>query len=177
MKPQAAVERALQRLQPSGRGGRILEAVGLLLVAEGLVASVGELCLLHLPWGEVAAEVVGFREEKALLMPLGEMKGVQKGVLVEALDQPLRIGVGPGLVGRVLGPLGEPLDGGPLWEVAEERVLEREAPPALERPPIRERMAVGVRAIDHLLTLGKGQRMGIFAGSGVGKSTLLGMIA
>lgn len=121
--------------------------------------------------------MVGFRGEDALLMPLGEVKGVQRGALVEALQQPLKVGVGPGMVGRVVGPLGEPLDGGPLWEVAQERVLEGEAPAALERAPIRERLLTGVRAIDHLLTLGKGQRVGIFAGSGVGKSTLLGMIA
>jgi flagellum-specific ATP synthase len=125
----------------------------------------------------VLAEVVGFRDSKVLIMPLGEMMGIGAGSDVVALGTPLEIGVGDQLLGRVLDGLGHPIDGkGPILT---ERRLEVTAapPPPLSRKRIVEPLALGVRAIDGPLTCGKGQRVGIFAGSGVGKSTVLGMIA
>ncbi|MBX6351126.1 MAG: FliI/YscN family ATPase [Clostridia bacterium] len=195
------VGRAVARLTPVGRAGRVEEAVGLVIAARGPDARVGELCRITpsgsaaakpdapAPEGgrpdaavgaqddEILAEVVGFRGGRTLLMPLGPISGIAPGMRVEALDRELTVRLGRGMLGRVVGALGEPIDGGPSWPVEEERPLSGEPPRALERPAICERLSVGVRALDHLLTCGRGQRLGIFAGSGVGKSTLLGMIA
>ncbi|MBX5476156.1 MAG: FliI/YscN family ATPase, partial [Clostridia bacterium] len=171
------VRRAVAAVPRAGRAGRVEEALGLVVAARGPRAQVGELCRLHAASGPVLAEVVGFRRGQTLLMPLGATDGIAPGVWVEALDRPLTVRLGAEMLGRIVGPLGEPVDGGPIWRVEEERPLEARPPEALSRPPIRERLWVGVRAIDHLLTCGRGQRLGIFAGSGVGKSTLLGMIA
>ncbi|MBE3590238.1 MAG: FliI/YscN family ATPase [Firmicutes bacterium] len=174
---QERVRRALASVPRHGRAGRVEEALGLVVAAHGPRARVGEVCRVEAPGGPVPAEVVGFRRGRTLLMPLGRMDGVEPGAWVEALDRALTVRVGAGILGRIVGPLGEPADGGPMWRVEEERPLAARPPEALARPPIRERLWVGVRAIDHLLTCGRGQRLGIFAGSGVGKSTLLGMIA
>jgi len=138
---------------------------------------VGEFCHIITRDGrELPAEVVGFRDSTTLLMPLGELEGIAPGDHVLSQQQKLTVPVGPGLLGRILDGLGHPLDGRPLQTEAA-YPLQNKPPSALLRPRIRETLSVGVRAIDGILTIGRGQRMGIFAGSGVGKSTLLGMMA
>lgn len=158
--------------------GRVAEVVGLIIESNGPNSRIGDLCLIHTEQdGIVRAEVVGFRGDRVLLMPLGELAGVRAGNKVEATGHCLQVQVGPELLGRALDGLGEPIDGkGPLN--CEERYPIWALPPnPLQRQMIEKPLATGVRAIDGMLTLGQGQRMGIFAGSGVGKSTLLGMIA
>lgn len=136
----------------------------------------GEMALIETATGLLPAEVVGFRDKTTLLMPLGETEGVPVGAKVRFLRRPLQVCVSENLIGRILDGLGRPLDGQPL-PPGEARPVYADPPPPLDRPPITEPLPVGVRAIDAFLTLGKGQRVGIFAGSGVGKSTLLGMMA
>ncbi|HTA98424.1 MAG TPA: FliI/YscN family ATPase [Solirubrobacteraceae bacterium] len=126
--------------------------------------------------GGIPAEVVGFRDGRTLLMPLGELHGIGPGTRVLATGAPFRIAVGPGLLGRVVDGLGVPLDELPA-SVGVERSTIAPPPSALSRPRITERVGLGVRALDSLVPCGRGQRLGIFAGSGVGKSSLMGMIA
>ena len=158
--------------------GRISRVVGLTLESMGPPSRVGELVEVQRPdGGPLVAEVVGFKDRHAVLMPLGSAEGVAPGSAVLSCHRPLRVPVGPSLLGRVLDGLGRPIDGqGPILTDARYPV-ERPAPDPLRRPRITRAISVGVRAIDGLLTCGKGQRLGIFAGSGVGKSTLLGMMA
>ncbi|KLU60376.1 putative ATP synthase YscN [Peptococcaceae bacterium CEB3] len=160
----------------SGRG-RVERIVGLMIEAAGPRAGVGEYCLIRTRKGlEIPAEVVGFRHTTTLLLPLAEPEGIAPGDRVVPQEGTLKVGVGPNLLGRVLNGLGQPCDGRGL--VAETGYpLFNRPPDALLRPRIRESLSVGVRAIDGLLTIGRGQRIGIFSGSGVGKSTLLGMMA
>ena len=159
--------------------GRVTRVVGLVIEAVGVDVAMGELCELRglAPDTTVLAEVVGFHERGVFLMPLDEVQGMRPGVAVVPTGSALGLDVGPGLLGRILDGLGDPMDGlghlGPTVRVP----LSASPPNPLNRRPVDEPMATGVRAIDGLLTIGRGQRMGIFAGSGVGKSTLLGMIA
>jgi flagellum-specific ATP synthase len=158
--------------------GQITQIVGLILESQGPVASVGEKVLIKQGgklFGE--AEVVGFRNQKTLIMPLGPMEGIRPGMIVESTGSTLEVGVGESLMGRVLDGLGRPMDGkGPLM-TSESRPVYASAPNALLRTRIKKPMYTGIRAIDGFLTLGRGQRVGLFAGSGVGKSVTLGMIA
>jgi flagellum-specific ATP synthase len=164
------------------RHGRVKDLIGLIIEASGLEAEVGEVCSIDTGRGRstVPAEVVGFRNGRTLLMALGEAEGIGPGARVSATGRQLSVDVSDELLGRVFDGLGRPIDGnGPLGmtgPVASRSVL---APPPdpLERPRIRERVSLGVRALDALVPCGQGQRLGIFAGSGVGKSSLLGMIA
>ncbi|NNF58191.1 MAG: FliI/YscN family ATPase [Rhodothermaceae bacterium] len=183
--PISALEHALAQLRAAPLGpqrfGRIRSVVGLLVEATGLEVALGELCYLHetrIPGGRrVKAEVVGVRGETTVLIPLEETVGLRAGGLVEPAQLPLTISVGAGLLGRVIDANGRPIDGkGPLRLDARQPV-HCDPPSPLARRLIQEPLPTGVRAIDAMLTLGKGQRVGIFAGSGVGKSTLLGMIA
>jgi FliI/YscN family ATPase len=159
--------------------GRITRLVGLVAEASGMDVGLGELCRITSMNEErsVLAEVVGFHERGVQLMPLGDMSGLHPGSSVQPLGRTFGVDVGPALLGRVLNGLGHPIDG--LGKVDfEVRVpLAAEPPNPLERQMIDEVLETGVRAIDGTLTIGRGQRVGIFAGSGVGKSTLLGMIA
>ncbi len=161
------------------RYGRVTRVVGLVIEATGLDVGVGELCRVTSLTDDrsILAEVVGFQENTVILMPLGELDGLHAGSFVQPLGRSFGVDVGPSLLGRVLNGLGHPIDGlGPLDAIA--RVpLTAEPPNPLERRMINEPLETGVRAIDGMLTIGRGQRVGIFAGSGVGKSTLLGMIA
>ncbi len=159
--------------------GRITRVVGLVLEATGLEAGLGSLCRVtsHSRDRSVLAEIVGFHEHTALLMPLGEMDGLHPGSIVQPLGRSFGVDVGPSLLGRVLNGLGHPIDGKGKLDVVDRVPLSAEPPNPLDRKTIDRPMETGVRAIDGLLTLGRGQRVGIFAGSGVGKSTLLGMIA
>ncbi len=158
--------------------GLVERVTGILLESRGPRGSVGALCRIQCQGGErIPAEIVGFRGQRTLLMPLGSMTGITPGDRVIHTPSAARVPFGTGLLGRVIDESGRPLDGlGPL-AVVDSAPLHREAPTPLERPRITQTLATGVRAIDGLLTVGRGQRMGIFAGSGVGKSTLLGMIA
>lgn len=177
-----AVESMLERLDPSDRFatyGRVTRVVGLVLEATGLEVGLGSLCRItsHSRDRSVLAEVVGFHERGVLLMPLGELDGLHPGSSVQPLGRTFGVDVGPGLLGRVLNGLGHPIDGKGKVDVIERVPLAAEPPNPLERKTIDRPLETGVRAIDGLLTVGRGQRIGIFSGSGVGKSTMLGMIA
>jgi flagellum-specific ATP synthase len=160
------------------RQGFVCNLIGLIIEATGLQAEVGEVCLIggEDPNGGIPAEVVGFRQGRTLLMPLGELQGIGPGTRVLATGAPFRVAVGPGLLGRIVDGLGNPADGVPPPGGTARSTI---APPpaALSRPRIKERVGLGVRTLDGLVPCGRGQRLGIFAGSGVGKSSLLGMIA
>ncbi len=159
--------------------GRVSKVVGLTIESDGPEVNIGELCKLHASRGNktINAEVVGFRDNKVLLMPFGEMSGIGPGNLVVASNAVLKVGVGMSLTGRVLDGMGNPIDNlGPL-QVEKYYPVHNTPPHPLKRKRISEPLPLGVKAIDGLITVGKGQRIGIFAGSGVGKSTLIGMIA
>ncbi|MEB3222979.1 MAG: flagellar protein export ATPase FliI [Candidatus Sericytochromatia bacterium] len=159
--------------------GRVAQIVGLVVESDGPAARMGEVCLIAADSNtpSVAAEVVGFRGDRLLLMPLGEMSGIRPGSEVVATGKPLTVAVGPALLGRVLDGLGRPIDGGSPLRGLPRVPVEAPPPNPLLRARIRHPLPLGVRALDGLLTCGRGQRLGIFAGSGVGKSTTLGMIA
>jgi len=182
-KPAFNLDKYLQAVQGTNAftmRGRISQVVGLTIESQGPRAALGELCYIknpHFDMTLIPAEVVGFRGNRTLLMPLGEMEGISPGCEIFATGKKLEVQVGYGMVGRVLDGLGQPIDEkGSLNGEASYPVSNR-APNPLERRRISQALTVGIRAIDGLLTIGQGQRMGIFAGSGVGKSTLLGMIA
>jgi flagellum-specific ATP synthase len=159
--------------------GKITQIVGLVIESQGPSVNLGDLCYIS-PRNDgatIPAEVVGFRQNRVLLMPIGEMQGIGPGCEVFSAHQALKVNVGHHLLGRILDGLGNPMDGkGPLM-VQTEYPLHSAPPHPLARSRIEKKLSVGVRAIDGLMTLGRGQRVGIMAGSGVGKSTLLGMIA
>jgi flagellum-specific ATP synthase len=161
------------------RHGRVTDLIGLIVEATGLEAEVGEVCAIATgrDRAPTPAEVVGFRAGRTLLMPLGEVQGIGPGDRVTASGRPVRVPAGPELLGRVLDGLGHPIDGGPPLGGLPLRPIEASPPSPMERPRITERVSLGVRALDTLVPCGRGQRLGIFAGSGVGKSSLLGMIA
>lgn len=161
------------------RTGRVTHVAGLVVQSDGPSVPIGDVCYINLKDGlePVPAEVVGFKDKKLLLMPIGEIERIGLGNKVIASGKPLLITVGMNLLGRVVGGLGIPIDGkGPIK--GEEAVSVYNSPPdPLRRDRIHKPLGTGIRAIDGLLTFGAGQRLGIFAGSGVGKSTLMGMIA
>jgi FliI/YscN family ATPase len=158
--------------------GAVSRLVGITMEGEGVRPPLGELCRIGAGEGDgILAEVVGFRDDRTLLLPLSDYRGVGPGAPITALRRSLSVRVGDHLLGRVLDGLGRPLDGGPPLEEGTAVPLERASPPPLQRVPIREPLPTGIRVLDGLLTCGKGQRIGIFSGSGVGKSTLLGAMA
>jgi FliI/YscN family ATPase len=161
------------------RYGRVTRVVGLVIEAAGLDTGVGELCRISSLSDDhsVLAEVVGFHERGVLLMPLGELSGLHPGSMVQPLGRSFGVDVGPGMLGRVLNGLGHPIDGLGKIEATARVPLAAEPPHPLQRQLIERPLETSVRAIDGCLTIGSGQRVGIFSGSGVGKSTLLGMIA
>lgn len=170
---------AIERTEPIKTNGKVTQVIGLIIESQGPGANLGELCYVFPKSGpdRIQAEVVGFRDNKILLMPLGDLTGIGPGCEVVSTGDSFRVGVGPKLLGRVIDGLGNPLDGlGPL-EVIDERPVNGNPLNPLDRKRIVEPLSIGVKAIDGLLTVGKGQRVGIFSGSGVGKSTLLGMVA
>lgn len=160
------------------RFGKVSSVIGTVIEATGLEASVGELHHIHTRHGSaIRAEVVGLKDDVTLLMPLDRVEGIQSGCLVESTPRSMSVKIGDSLLGRVIDANGKPIDGrGPLAGCRDYPV-HNDPPGPLDRENIDEIMYSGVRSIDAFLTLGKGQRMGIFAGSGVGKSTLMGMIA
>nr|WP_320133709.1 FliI/YscN family ATPase [uncultured Holophaga sp.] len=168
----------IRQLPPGDTLGRVSKVVGLLVESRGPEASLGEQVLIHMGGGRsVSAEVVGFNDRQVLLMPVENADGIRPGLLVEALGHQPQLPTSAALLGRVIDPLGRPLDGGPEIQPEGHIPIHGLPPNPMKRRIIKEVLSTGVRAIDGLLTLGKGQRVGIFAGSGVGKSTLLGMIA
>ena len=171
---------AINNCQSMRMIGKVVQMVGLVIQCSGPNVTMGDLCYVQsrLPDVEpVPAEVVGFRDGFVLLMPLGETKGIGPGCQVVSAQKQLQVQVGPELLGRVIDGLGNPIDGkGPIL-CKKEYPLQADPPSPLERPVIKDSLYVGVRAIDGLITMGDGQRIGIMAGSGVGKSTLLSMIA
>ncbi|MBN2169896.1 MAG: FliI/YscN family ATPase [Candidatus Krumholzibacteriota bacterium] len=175
----AAATKAVERFNPVYKVGRISRVVGLLVEAEGTEASIGELCSIMSAGGRrpVPAEVVGFQSGRLLLMPYQVIAGIRPGDLVRPSGRPLMVRVGDGLVGRVLDGLGVPIDGGDDPWLPGRRRVQSAAPAPLARRRIEAPLITGIRAIDALLSCGEGQRVGIFSGSGVGKSVLLGMLA
>lgn len=159
--------------------GKVSKVIGLTIESNGPEANIGEVCRLKNIRNNsfIEAEVVGFKENKVLLMPLGEMSGIGPGSTVVATGNFLKVGVGQELKGRVLDGMGKPIDGKGEILFEDYYPVNQQPPHPLMRKRIFDPLTLGVKAIDGLLTIGKGQRVGIFAGSGVGKSTLMGMIA
>ncbi len=168
-------DRALAAAAPR-RTGQVRRLVGSRLEVEGLPACVGEAVRIHHPGGVLDAEVVALDGTVLVCLPLGELQGIGYGARAEALGRAPTVAVGQSLLGRVLDGLGQPIDGGGHPAALSEVEVHLAAPPPLDRPLVREPMPLGVRAIDTLVPCGRGQRLGIFSGSGVGKSSLLSMI-
>ena len=171
--------RALHTLDPIRLNGRVEEIVGLVIESRGPRASLGEICLVYgnRAAPPIRAEVVGFRSGRVLLMPLGDLAGISPGSEVVATGRPLEFPVGGELLGRVLDGLGQPIDENGVLAGAHFRSVIAAPPNPLRRQRVNRILETGVRAIDGVLTCGMGQRVGIFSGSGVGKSVLLGMLA
>ena len=158
--------------------GKIRSSVGMTLEATGITCNVGDICEIRLSSGEtVLAEVIGIRDEITVLMPYQDVDGIGAGSVVTNTGQKLTISLSDALVGRTIDALGNPIDGGPPLPAGGRYSINGNHANPMDRPPISQVIEMGVRVIDGMLTIGKGQRMGIFAGSGVGKSTLMGMIA
>ncbi len=177
--PWASIHQAIQKGETIRRYGRVNQVIGLVTEATGPMAAIGDMChiLSEGKEGVIPAEVVGFRNQKILLMPLGEVRGIGPGCRIVPLGLPAQAPVGQALLGRVLDAMGNPADsGGAVCKEAEAPLYAPPSSPFL-RKRIDQPIDVGVKAINALLTIGKGQRMAVFSGSGVGKSTLLGMMA
>ncbi len=161
------------------RTGKVAQVVGLMIEGSGPAVSIGDLCEVYPDDGAkpIKAEVVGFRHDALLLMPLGSIKGIHPGSLIVSEGRSEMIGVGDELLGRILGPMGEPLDNGPTIRTQDTTPLYADPINPMLRRRIDEKLDIGIRSINALLTVGRGQRVGVFSGSGVGKSTLLGMMA
>ncbi|MPM03688.1 putative ATP synthase YscN [bioreactor metagenome] len=169
----------LRNIDPIERSGRVMKVVGLTVESNGPTVNMGNICRIYPSTGDkfVEAEVVGFRDQRVLLMPFGDMTGIGFGSRVVSTGKSLHVAVSDKLVGRVLNALGKPMDDGDAIPQTTFYPVDNSPPNPLARTRIQEEFPLGIRAVDGLLTVGQGQRLGIFAGSGVGKSTLLGMIA
>ena len=180
--PSISLARRMERVmaaRPIAVYGKIVDVVGLTIEATGPPMHIGDLCYIrpHRNGEVVPAEVVGFRGSRILLMPLGNIAGISPDSLLEPTFRPQSVRVGLDLLGRVIGSMGNPLDGKAAPSGADQVSLSMTPPSPLTRRRIREVLSTGVRSIDGCMTIGKGQRVGILAGSGVGKSKLIGMIA
>lgn len=175
----AALGQELEQERVLARTGRVFEVVGTLARASGVDAKVGELCELRGPRGQLLqrAEVVGFGRGGVVLSPFGSLSGIGEGTAVTGTGRPLSVAVGDGLLGRVIDGLGDPIDGLGALDCSEFRPVIANPPDPMERAMVERPLPTGVKVIDGLMTLGEGQRMGIFAPAGVGKSTLMGMLA
>ena len=175
----ARYRRMIRNAQTYRSFGKIDKVIGMMIESVGPDCRIGDLCKIYMHSDQkyIHAEVVGFRGNKVLLMPYEEPEGISSGDLVESSNTSLTIGISEALIGRVINAIGQPIDeNGPLGECTRYEVQSVSSNP-LSRPRISEVLEFGIKPIDGLLSIGKGQRMGIFAGSGVGKSTLMGMIA
>ncbi|MEA3367009.1 MAG: FliI/YscN family ATPase [Planctomycetota bacterium] len=170
--------RRIEQTEPLACRGRIVRVTGMTVESQGPPVGTGRLCDIHLADGRrIGAEVVGFHHEHRVLLPLEPVDGIAPDDAVVSRSRPRTIRLGPDVLGRILDGLGRPIDGrGPLAG-PEARPVDGTSPPPLSRRPITEPLPLGIRVFDGVLTCGKGQRVGIFSGSGVGKSTLLGEIA
>lgn len=169
--------RQANEIDPMRWTGIVRETIGLVVESEGPAAALGDFCEIITSQGRrIRTQVIGFKSGRVLSMPLEETSGLQLGDTIAARRSDARLAVGKSLLGRVLDGFGRPIDGGPPIEPEAYYALDAEPPGPLEREPISERLVTGVRAIDGFLTCGRGQRIGIFGGSGVGKSTLLGSL-
>lgn len=158
--------------------GKIRSTVNMTVEVTGLISNVGDICTIYLDDGQqVLAEVIGIRSDVTVLMPYQDVEGIGYGNVVINTNQKLTVPMSDELIGRTIDALGRPIDGGPPLDGGISYNINGNHSNPLDRPPISQIIEIGVRAIDGMLTIGKGQRMGIFAGSGVGKSTLMGMIA
>ncbi len=173
----AAMAARVDDLQPVRAEGAVTDFVGLVIESEGPPASVGDLCEVETAEGKVRAQVIGFKRGRVLAMPLEEVGGLQPGAAIRKRPGGAHAPVGEALMGRVLDGFGRPLDGGGSLGCTELRPLYTDPDGPMEREPIQEPLSTGVRSIDGLIPCGKGQRVGIFGGSGVGKSTLLAAMA
>ena len=168
----------LARLDPLRSTGTVTQVVGILIESCGPRVGIGDFCEVEIGAGRrVRTQVIGFREGRVLALPLEETDGLQLGNLVVARPEQARVPVGPGLLGRILDGFGKPMDGGPPVAPAGTYSLYGASGNPLDREHISQPLVTGIRAIDSLLPCGKGQRIGIFGGSGVGKSTLLGLMS
>lgn len=177
---QKKIKERITEIDPIKRIGKITKVIGLVIESNGPKAPIGELCNVIDKDGNIIcqSEIVGFLDQNRILsMVLGELQHIEPGMEIVATSSSLRIGVGESLLGRVLDGIGRPMDGMPEAHISEFRSIYAQPPNPLTRKRITEPLATGIRAIDGILTIGKGQRMGIFSGSGIGKSTLIGMIA
>jgi flagellum-specific ATP synthase len=170
------LEGRLNNMNMTRNFGHINRVIGLVIESIGPQASIGELCLIKSEKGDIKAEVVGFDDNKVLMMPIGEMEGIKPGARVVATDEKLKVKVGRELLGKIIDGSGNIISGDNIGGLDEVEV-NRKPPNPLTRERIKDPLSLGVRCIDGFLTCGRGQRLGIFAGSGVGKSTLLGMAA
>lgn len=171
-------KKILNSVNPIAKIGKVVEIIGLIIEADGPESSIGDLChIISDDMPPIWAEVVGFREDRILLMPLGSIDGLKAGAKVVNTGEDMKVKVSDSLLGRVLDGLGNPIDG--LGEISADKYYSTSGKliNPLARKPIDEPLSLGIRAVDGLITIGKGQRMGIFAGSGVGKSTTLAMMA
>ncbi|RLB01956.1 MAG: EscN/YscN/HrcN family type III secretion system ATPase [Deltaproteobacteria bacterium] len=166
----------LERCEPILVRGKVTKVVGLVVEGAGVKAAIGDICEIITNGKKVEAEVIGFKENALLLMPFGEIRGILPGSEILHLERHATIGVGRALLGRIINALGEPLDNKGTIETEEEYPLYNTSSNPLKRISIDTPFDVGIRSINGLLTLGKGQRIGIFSGSGIGKTTLLGMM-
>ena len=174
----AAYHEALERISPLRWTGQVTDVVGLLVESRGPSAAIGDFCEIATHGGRsIRTQVIGFRNGRVLSMPLEEIDGLQAGDPVEARGEEGRVEVGPGLLGRVIDGFGKPIDEGPPIQAADSYGLYGASGNPLDREHIATPLVTGIRAIDALLPCGQGQRMGIFGGSGVGKSTLLGAMS
>ncbi|MCP4646032.1 MAG: FliI/YscN family ATPase [bacterium] len=169
----------IQTVRPIDVCGKVADVVGLTVEATGPAMRIGDLCYIRPQDGSdpIPVEVVGFRGKRIVLMPLGEMTGIAPGSVLVPMHRPQMVGVSEDLLGRVIDSMGNPLDGGPPPLASDHVPLTTAPPKPLERRRITDPLATGIRALDACVTCGKGQRMGIMSGSGVGKSKLIGMVA
>lgn len=171
-------QKSLRSVNPIRVSGKIVQVVGLTIEAVGIDSQIGEVCeIVASDEKPILAEVVGFRDERTLLMPYGDMEGIKAGSNVFPYLKSFRVPVGTSLLGRILDGLGRPIDEGSALDHLKKVSVNQTPPLPLQRPPITKSLETGIRVVDGMLTFGKGQRMGIFAGSGVGKSTLMGAFA
>lgn len=171
--------RVVRETDPVRCTGKVTRVVGLTIEASGITASIGEICYILVKTGKdtIVSEVVGFRDENTLLMPLDELEGIAPGCKVIPTGTPHKISIGDGMLGQVFDGLGRPLDHETVFLGEKSYRVQNEPPNPMNRKRIDEVLETGIKVLDLFATCGKGQRLGIFAGSGVGKSTLLGMIA
>ncbi len=171
--------RRIDEISTIKHSGRVVKIVGLIVESEGPAVSINDLCQIeNIETGKkIKAEVIGFRDNRILLMPLGSVSGITPGAVVISTGEQLRVGVGEELIGRVIDGLGHPIDGkGPI-NCSTTRTIDSEPIPAMTRKRITEPLRTGISAVDIMASIGQGQRLGVFSGSGVGKSVMIGMMA